>query len=178
MSELRDTTISIALDDHPGVMFLPLLETSGIMVKRPELLAPSPTMKIANVSRHDDLNSRMQRIGMPQVNMTKGLAAFDLYRLVAKVGYAFAAAELGIDNFIPCLLPLILYGLESLATHYIGGGSADESAAGCLHAMSISLPDETQNASLVIVRLRLFAHIAKSPVYYVVCGKLRSAMIR
>ena len=130
----------------------------------PENEAPTPTMRIATVPLHEDIGERLRRLGNPQANLTKGLSAIDFYRMLAKIGHAFATAAGG--AFKPELLPLILDGNSARATYFIGGDEKGGNPEGQLHSIGI-----TDHASLVVARIRLFAHIPDTPVYYVVCGE-------
>jgi HNH endonuclease len=162
------TTLSVNVDDHPGILVTPeLSEMPGMLLGRGLVDAPGPLFKVGLTGMHEDIGRRVRQFGNNQINFTRPFSSLDLFQMLAKIGHAYAAAELGIAGFDPVLGPLILDGDESIATHYIGGEQDGGEPEGQLHR--ICLVPQLQS-SVVLVRLRLFAHVARSPVYYMVCG--------
>src|SRR5262249_16413112 len=92
-------------------------------------------------------------------------------RLLAKIGYACAVAELGIDAFSPYLLGIIRGGDECLL-HHVGGSALEIAPVGeDLHEIELLAPGTLAPHNLVVVKIRLFANYAGMPTHYVVVGE-------
>ncbi len=87
-------------------------------------------------------------------------------QMLAKIGHAFAVAELGVDSFRPFLIPYIVRSELADSDKFIGGRGEDEVISSELHELSlISSPDH----EFVVVRIRLLARLG-TPTYFLVVG--------
>jgi hypothetical protein len=92
-------------------------------------------------------------------------------RLIAKIGYAYAVAELGPDAFRPLVTDIILGKSEDY--FFTVGGSFDilEAIPGGDHVTDISLMFVSAEKAHVRVEVRLFSQIS-APGYHVVVGEI------
>jgi hypothetical protein len=99
-------------------------------------------------------------------------SAEEVGRLLAKIGYAYAVAELGLGVFRPYILGIIRGQDVSLLRHVVGSAVVSETAPGDdLHEIALLAPGELGAANLVVVRIRLFANHAGMATHYIVVGE-------
>lgn len=91
---------------------------------------------------------------------------------LAKVAHAFAAAELGQDQFIPFLTEMIRKRDLSSRARYIGGGRGNEPTGENLHQLEFTTMDVP--TGLIVVVVRLLA-VLGTPTYHVVVGQRHAA---
>jgi hypothetical protein len=89
-------------------------------------------------------------------------------QMLAKIGHAFAVAELGIDSFRPFLIPYIVRSELSDCDKYIGGRGEDEMVSSELHELSLIAGGSDHE--FVVVRIRLLAKLG-TPTYFLVVGE-------
>lgn len=94
----------------------------------------------------------------------------DYGRMLAKIGHAYAAAELGCGNFHPDILHIIKGVKPYCLTHFIGSGlNMNNLPSDDLHEISLAT-DIPGAERFVVVKLRLFSN-RKTPTHYVVVGR-------
>ncbi|WP_119417944.1 HNH endonuclease [Desertibaculum subflavum] len=92
-------------------------------------------------------------------------------KMLAKIGHAFATAELGHGNFRPLLLDIIhapdgqFFGFS----HLIGGECQPVAPGTELHEISLITHRTPKGQMLHVVRVRLFSYLG-APIYYAVAG--------
>jgi len=93
-----------------------------------------------------------------------------LFRMLGKIGHAFAAAELGTDRFKPALIDMILNGVPDYFNH-IGGEPelARNPTSNALHEIGLGY-QRVNGKDYVVAKIRLFAN-HMGPIYYVVVGE-------
>jgi hypothetical protein len=92
-------------------------------------------------------------------------------RMLAKIGHAFAVAELGLDKFSPLLSKLIQTNDDPAAMRFVGG---DKTASrtekpSTLHRLTLGF-QKISGKVFVVARIRLFASYG-SPIYSVIVGE-------
>lgn len=91
----------------------------------------------------------------------------DYQRMIAKIAHSFAVAIRGLDTFEPILQDIIC--TKSKEMHYYVGGAPDiPGDPRYLHSLELFERDQ-----LLLVSLKLFAHLDKAPAYLVVVGRPR-----
>lgn len=117
----------------------------------------------------ENMNDLIADLGVHEV-MPEADAQVDAFCLMlAKIGHAYAVAELGNGNFEPLLLDLILKKDLSNRADFIGGLNYDETPLNSLH--ELSLDDHTcYRPNLVSVRVRFLSKLG-TPTYYFVAGR-------
>lgn len=88
-------------------------------------------------------------------------------QMLAKVGHAYAVAELGYDKFKFLLLRHIVDKELSNCADFIGSLDRDEAPSKDIHELSVY---EDKRGNYIIVRMRFLA-ILGTPTYHVVVGK-------
>lgn len=93
-----------------------------------------------------------------------------LFRMLGKIGHAFAAAEIGVDHFKPALIDMILRGTPDYFNH-IGGEPdlARDPPSKSLHEIGLGY-QRANGKDYVVAKIRLFAN-HMGPIYYVVVGE-------
>jgi hypothetical protein len=100
---------------------------------------------------------------------TSTLQASDFFRILAKIGHAFAVAEMGVGSFSPFLTPMICDAVTSNYGRYVGGLQCIEPAAALIHELSFD-PVGGDRLGIVAVRIRLLAAL-ETPTYHVAVGR-------
>jgi len=102
---------------------------------------------------------------------TPALDLFSFCRMLAKIGHAFAVAELGLGKFTPFLLDVILNESKDIF-HYVGGVRDSLASPSLNTPYTISVDyGTTADTTFVVVHLRLFATVQGSPIYQIVVGE-------
>ena len=95
-------------------------------------------------------------------------------RLIAKIGYAFAVAELGLGSFTPFVQGLIL-GRDKDHERFVGSLERDDPMSRALSNRTIMLTcghDETLTRTFLIPVMDIAIIPEATPIYYVVAGEL------
>jgi len=163
-----ETYEEVLPEDHPSPFVLVQLPTPGILERRP----PARFFTAQSVITYFDPEAQqkqarkepLKKLSIP-MKFHPGLFC----RVLAKTAYAYAVAEVGLDNFQPLVVGLILDGSET-PTHLVGSNPvilpADRTM---LHQMSIG-PFVANDRRYIIVDIRLFAQFGGS-IYRVVVGE-------
>ena len=106
---------------------------------------------------------------------TPALDSFSFIRTIAKIGYSFAVAHLGIGAFRPLLTDLIFGRENPHSTPFVGGIFDDVHSSSNLHDISINIMS-IASIKYVVVHVRLFSHWG-TPVYVVVVGESPNQLI-
>jgi hypothetical protein len=93
----------------------------------------------------------------------------DFGRMLAKIAHSYAAAELGCGSFHPFLVHIIRGVKPYYLPHFIGSGIGKQPPFSDLHQIEIDAGG-MGGASLVVVKIRLFAN-RDTPTHYVVVGR-------
>lgn len=109
-----------------------------------------------------------EALGAVQVMPTAEIQTDSFCLTLAKIGHAFASAELSPESFTPLLTDMIRQRDLSRRAEFIGGGEGDEAPSPELH--QVEFDESAAGTSLVIVRIRLLA-VLGTPTYYVVAGR-------
>jgi hypothetical protein len=156
-------------DDHPGIMMMFNFPPADIFFgsKRLGGLVGNVVMR----PLVEDFRRRVIKQGNKfQFKIGGGINVETFGRMLAKIGHAYATAELGIGSFRPFLPPLIVGAppYDDLA-QFVGGAFSDEPAGTKRHELSIITMTGARNESLIVVRVRLFSDL-HMPAHYVVAG--------
>jgi hypothetical protein len=160
----------LPLKDHPSALIIPRMPVPTVYYKKHETEDLPPAVQITITPMGNDILERAKRLGR-EVNLTRGLSAFQFYRLIAKIAHSFAVAELGF-TFAPYLINLIEANPPIFASHLVGGGFVDiPTAANTLHEIEFAPSIEGPvGDELLLVRVRLFANLPGTPNHYAVVG--------
>lgn len=167
----RTETRSVPLRDHPGILMMPVMDYPGVLLGAdlPQNKDEPVAVRIAIRSMTDDIPARISRIGITNLNFTKGFNALTGYRFFAKIAHAFACAELGTDGFSPCLLNLIRGKSPMFASHFVGSAIVDEPGSPHLHEIGFAPTMAPITPEMIVVRMRLFGNL-NMPTHYAVVG--------
>jgi hypothetical protein len=117
----------------------------------------------------DRLNALRAKYGN-DVKFVTAAGAETVARLLAKIGHAYAAAEIGYRRFRPYLLGIIRNQDPRLMHHLIGTAMGDPPKGDDLHEINILPPGAFGDRKLIVVKIQLFANLGL-PVHYIVAGE-------
>jgi hypothetical protein len=94
-------------------------------------------------------------------------------RMLAKMAHGYAAGQLRLENFDPLLPDFILGKAREKATYLVGDWGQDGMAvpAGVIHQIGHSFR-EVGDRIMIAARIRLFAELENTPVYWIAVGFL------
>jgi hypothetical protein len=92
-------------------------------------------------------------------------------RLLAKIGHAYAVAEIGLDKFKPYLLGIIRNQDPYLLHHLVGSAAGTPPLSEDLHEIEILPPESFGAGKLIVVKIHLFSNYPGIAVHYVVAGE-------
>jgi hypothetical protein len=170
----------VRADQAPGTSLFPILQPPGIMMGRPRA-DQTPIIGIQWISTAIDGATRQQRL---EASGFKGALAHaqikpaTLIRTLAKISHGYAVWNVGLDGFIPLLLPTI-HGTSEDVSEFVGCNfptgplspilpipSGDRTYQ--IHAFEISI----KNEQYLGCQIRLFTTVRPlTPVYMVIFGK-------
>jgi hypothetical protein len=87
-------SVELPLDKAIGVIFLPQLEPAGFLADKPSL----PGIKICGtqvIGFGKSLDEIAKELGVKTLQFTSGVETFEFVRMIAKIGYSYAVANLG-----------------------------------------------------------------------------------
>lgn len=157
----------VSVNDYPAVLILPQFPGPGL-VKFPERqeqqLAPwiyaFPADLITLYEKYG-----VETFSAPPINAS----AFG--RVLAKIAYSFAVAEIGLENFVSPLVNYILHDKGNELTFYLGTMSQIQSPTAPSEIHQIQLvSEEVDGCRFICCHIRLFASFG-SPTYRVVVGQ-------
>jgi hypothetical protein len=166
--------VSSASCAYPFLVLFPLLqlpdELSGRI--RNEFGAKVKHLWIRGASFRDGIIPHMEtlaaELGVAAIEPTGTVSAPEFFRMLAKIGHAFAVAEMGMGSFSPFLASMICDADTSSSARYVGGLPHTEPAAVEIHERSFSSP--SSRPDIVAVRIRLLAAL-ETPTYFVAVGR-------
>ena len=162
-----NSVIQVPVEDYPVIFNMPAFSTPGLFVG-------------ANGGNQAVLGFRLVMLSYKPTDLLQkyGITSFAspywdthmFFRMLGKIGHSFAAAELGMSNFKPLLLDMILTGNPECFNHI--GGDPDLARAPpseYLHELGLGYW-RANGKDYVVAKVRLFAK-QMGPIYYVVVGE-------
>jgi hypothetical protein len=161
----KDRIVQIPVEDYPVAFNMPLMGAPGVFTGGPGGSQPFTGFTMIPFR----LDHRVLRLKYGIKSFA--LPVWDthmLLRMLAKIGHAFAVAELGLSQFKPLLCDVIRTQAED-AFNCIGGEPHIERRSTALHELGLGY-QRANGKDYVVARVRLFAgHYG--PTYYVVVGE-------
>jgi hypothetical protein len=159
--------LQIALEEYPVLLPLPIFEMPaelggpptphGVLVKGLHTISFGP--------RPGEV---MQRLGATRVRLTRSDQPGESDRLVAKIAYCYAIAQLGSDAFERVFVLNGILGRQDDIGRWVGTWrDVAGPYPGLLHRLSLQ-----QTGEAVLVEVQLFAD-SETPSYIVVVGQLK-----
>jgi hypothetical protein len=166
---------------YPFLVLLPLLrmpdELSGYTTVH-ERGATARNFWIRGASFRDGIMPHVQALAaemrVAAIEPTGTVKVPEFCQMLAKIGHAFAEAELGLDSFSPFLRPIICANDMSNTVQSVGGLPYTEPAQTALHELSFDT-HSCHQPDVVGVRIRLFASL-ETPTYFVAVGRRSTAL--
>ena len=171
MRDGKEQAIELKIDDYPTLLHFPLFAPPAHLTRSPEYKTGIVISGIASVlfgPRPDDV---AKSLGATELKLTANSQPVAFARMIAKIAYAFAAAERATDDIEgqPFVLPAIL-GQQDDIGRWVGTLTRPiEAHPGELHRIIIHHEKEK---GLLSAEVQLFAD-SETPSYGVVLGNLK-----
>lgn len=168
--------VDVAQEIYPFLILFPNLampdELTGD-IPEGERGAKVKTLWIRAASFRDGIMPHLEKLtrhlGVAYIEPQAHFVAPPFFRMLAKIAYAFAVAEMGAGSLQPFLLPIILKDETENSVQYIGGILGTEPAGPGLHELAL-MPHQSSSADVVAVRIRLLS-LLETPTYFVAVGR-------
>lgn len=170
--------VELAPSEHPGLLVLPLLEPPGVLAGR----EPGAGVSICGYETiyfGKNPADVAKALGVKTIRTTHNWDVTSFARLLAKIGYGFAVAWLGLlPREHTVILPLIL-GKADDASYWLGSANFKLAveAKDPTHALAHTWIPDPRNIGneLLIVRLKLFVPSGATGYEIVVCCRQKTA---
>jgi hypothetical protein len=104
---------------------------------------------------------------------TENVSPLNVARFIAKIAHSQACAVIGLNNFEPLLIDLILGNSDSFAP-FVGSEKGDEFKSTHTHEIDFDLFESDIDLKKYIVgTVRLFANLG-APIYFAVVGEIKT----
>lgn len=166
------SAVTIPANEVPTTAFLYKFGRANILRGLPPF---DPTFEwlLVPYYDHNAMRHAIERFGWDG-HLKFNARPHEFARLIAKIGYSYALAELGFDAFKPLCLDMIMGQAANYS--YLVGGSLDitptPNSTGD-HYIGIGLIEQSSLPKLVVVPIRLFQQMG-SPHHYVIVGRVES----
>lgn len=169
----RTETIKLPLDEYPTLLPMPIFEA-------PTFLSGEEETKGINIIGVDTISfgPRPEEVGRKmnakiiEITPEKDFPN-EFARMLAKIIYAYAVAELGLDNIEEAFVIPAILGQKDDIGRWVGTIRREiEPKKGLLHRLKISIVREKQ---ILLGEVQLFAD-SSGPTYSIVIGKYEPAL--
>jgi hypothetical protein len=164
----RSWSRKVKLSDHPGNVRFVMFDPPGRVDGRP-VEQPTYSVRLIEADIFPDWQQRLARLGADTMEDKVTVNAMALARMIAKVGHAFAIAELGHESFEDTYVNQLVKEGAPDWNYWIGGyNRGTEITASVLHELRFLRRGEELS-----VIVHLFVPYCPSDAYEVVVGRLR-----
>jgi hypothetical protein len=158
----------VSLKDHPGFFRFMLLDRPGKVAGRPRIQA-TYSISFVHIEIFSDIRQRLARLGADSFEDAVTINALHLARFLAKIGHAFAVAELGIEVFEEFYVTRLIDGDATDWNYWVG--SYDQrltSTPNVLHELEFF-----RRGDDLSVILHLLAPLTQGAAHEVIVGRLK-----
>lgn len=165
--------IRIPIEEMPATAWLYRFGQANILKGRPPF---DPTFDWLPVPLSD---GRDLKLAMEKYNWDGRLnirtVPEQYARMLAKIGYGYAVAELGLEGFEPLCLDIVL-NKPAICSYLVGGSWTlkDKPETSGDHFIAIGQASSAIANPLVVVFIRLFQQMQGAPHHHVVVGRLKT----
>jgi hypothetical protein len=160
------------LEDHPVIAIMNVFEPPAFLTNRPYGTGVQ-VIGCRVIKWGPDPETIAKKYGAEKVTLSEETKPAEFARMLAKIAYAYAAAELGFDKFREVFVRDIIMGRSSDIGRWVGGSSEDlDTPPQAIHYLAVQKTPNGQDPAapaLITVRLKLFAS-SPTPTYTVVIG--------
>jgi hypothetical protein len=164
----RKWTQKVTLDKHPGVIRFVMFDPPGKIAGRPAL-QETFNVRLIDAQIFPDMAQRLARLGADAAEDRVTMNAMMLARMLAKIGHAFAVAELGFDAFDATYVTHLVRAEASDWNYWVGGfDSGKDIQSSKLHELKL-----LRRGDDLSVIVHLFVPYCRRNAYEIVVGRLR-----
>lgn len=160
--------IEVPLDEYPVILHFPIFPPPRILTtveKRPGI----DVRGVDTISFGPNPLEVMRKLGAQSIGATLTLRPAEFARMVAKIGYAMAAATGALKELAePSPLPAMILGDDNAIGHFVGTIEQSNTSHPSLHRVLVVADKER---GLLIGDVQLFSD-SQTPRYGVVIGRL------
>lgn len=167
----EEQTIARKVEDYPLLVHFPLFDPPAYVTRSTEYKGGITISGIATIRVGPHPDDVARSLGATQLKLTTDLQPVAFARMIAKIGYAFAAAEGTIKDLEGerLLLPALL-GQTNDIGRWVGTlTNPFETHSGYVHRIGVHYDNEK---GLLIAEVQLFAD-SQTPSYGVILGNVR-----
>lgn len=158
----KDVKITLPIKRVPVTLFLPILDSPGLLLGRPPHFNAMRGMWLIHLSNEPPVSTGLQSLASPVLD------TFKFTQFLAKIAHCYAVSVLE-SSFTPMLTSTILND-PALNFDLVGGASSQEEAPSAnLHEMEIDW-QRSAGTDYAIVKIRMFSNLG-APTYRVIAGK-------
>jgi hypothetical protein len=157
--------IPVPVAEFPLIVTLPKLPVARALRGLPHDTGP---VEVQMWTFHPTVNALNQILFSHRANAVDlgRVSLLPFARMLAKIGHAYAVAELGHESIEACSTDFIR-GIDAGANNYVGSNALIEEPSPHLHYINHLEQDST---GIIVVTIRLFANLG-APTYQVVVGR-------
>lgn len=168
--------IHAPIEDHPVILPTPVFLPPAFLDRR-EYTSGVQCVGVRTIKWGPDPEEVAKRYGARQLSISVDTKPAEFARMLAKIGYCYAVAELGRPAFEDVFVLPAIFGRTGDIGRWVGAGPETLAIpAGALHYLQLDVvapSDPASSASLAIVHVKLFAN-SPTPVYSVIVGTART----
>jgi len=162
----------VSLRDHPGFFRFMLLDRPGKVVGRSRV-QETYSISFVHIEVFPDIRQRLARLGADSFEDSVTIKALDLAKFLAKIGHAFAIAELGSDSFEEFYVTRLIDG-DSADWNYWVGSYARQLTSPSTHLHELEFLRRGDELSVI---LHLLAPLTGGAAHEVIVGRLKPGVI-
>jgi hypothetical protein len=166
----NEESIDLPADEYPILIHFPVFPVPGFLTGT--IQAGAITAKgLHVVSFGLSPEAVGRRFGATGIRVTVSQQPVEFAREIAKIAYAYAVAELGLDSFLEAYVVPAILGESQDVGRWVGTDPGlAERTVGVIHHLELT----TNEAGIVGVRVTLFSD-SQAPSYLVVVGRVAVA---
>lgn len=161
--------MDVPVSEHPAPLFMLKCSRAGILEGLPKSVDTSGGWKFVGIVDNEKMSEFQDKYGK-EVTFEFRHVPDQFSRTLAKIGYSYAVANLGVEGFT-ALAPDFILGKDKNRSYLVGGDpEIPPPIPDAGHILQLALAGD-ENQVFVIVEIRLFAS-CPTPQYHVVVGEI------
>jgi hypothetical protein len=170
VTEHGEKRIDAPIEDHPILLPAPIFLPPAFLDNR-QYTSGIQCVGVRGIKWGPDPEDVLKKYDAKQMSVSVDTQPADFARMLGKIAYSYAAAELGRTAFQDVFILPAIMGTGDDVGKWVGGGPDTLPIPdGALHYLQLDATPSLNNSNaLVVVHIKLFAN-SPTPVYSVVVG--------